>query len=93
MKKTITKTGVVAELDGKYFGVQYTDGHCTAYGFGEIENAEVSDPQFCKKPEDKTYLGSPYVKQLKESKLVKVKISTIYEIQDAPQNTKETVQN
>ena len=82
MKKTIVKTGVVAELNGKFFGVQYEDGHCTSYGFGEIEKAGVSDPEFCKRPEDKTYSGSPYVEQLRKSKLVNVKITTTYETEE-----------
>ena len=82
MKKTITKTGVVADLNGKYFGVQHEDGRFTECGFGEIENAKVSDPAFCKKPENKSYIGSQHIEQLRKSKLVKVKITTIYEIED-----------
>jgi hypothetical protein len=79
MKITIVKTGVVAKLNGKFFGIQHEDGHSISYGFGEIEKAEVSNPEFCKRPEQKTYSGSPYIQQLRKSKLVHVKITTTYE--------------
>ena len=98
MQKTIEKTRVVAELDGKYWGIEYKDGHSTSYNFGSIENAEMSDPEYCKKPEDNTWnpnrpeQGSRYnpdYEILKKAKLRTVKITTVYEIEDAPQNTKE----
>jgi hypothetical protein len=98
MQKTIEKIGVVAELDGKYWGVEYEDGHSTSYNFGSIENAKISDPEFCKKPEDKTWdpnwpnPGSRYNPEyeiLKKAKLRTVKITTVYEIEDAPQKIVE----
>lgn len=79
-KKEIVSTGVVAELNGTYWGVQYEDGHSRAYDFGPIENAEISDPQYCKRPRDKTYAGSPYIEKLDRATLVPVRITTTYEV-------------
>jgi hypothetical protein len=79
-KKVLTNTGVVAELNGKYWGVQYEDGHCTAYDFGPIENAKVSDPKYCKLARDMTYRGSLDVRKLDQAQLLPVTITTIYEI-------------
>lgn len=79
IKRTI-ETGVVAELNGKYWGCQYDDDrHCYSDGFGPIEKAEVSDPRYCRVPTDLTYARSPDVKQLRKAKLLKVKVTTIYE--------------
>jgi hypothetical protein len=83
MKHTVTETGVVAELDGKYWGVEYEDGHSTSYAFGPIENAEISEPEFCTQPTDLTYKDSPYFKQLSKARLVTVTKTTTYEIADA----------
>jgi hypothetical protein len=55
MEKTITITGVVAEYNGKYWGIEYADGHSTSYDFGDLENAQMHDPEFCKKPTDMTH--------------------------------------
>lgn len=79
----VKKTGVVAEYDGKFWGSQFNDGHACAMGFGPIENAELSDPQFCHKPEDKTWKPShgrynPDYEELKKAKLVHVEIVTTY---------------
>ncbi len=84
-KKT-TKTGVVAEFGGKYWGTQYSDGQCTATDFGPIEKAKVSDPEFCKEPTDMTWTprpDSPYnsdYEQLKKAVLKNITVTTIYEI-------------
>lgn len=81
MKKEIVKTGVVAEFEGKYWGVQYEDGHSTSYDFGPIENARVSDPQYCKRPDDMTYSSDSYNRpRLQKAKLVPVTITTVYEV-------------
>ena len=37
MKKVEIIEGVVAEYNGKYWGIQYQDGHCTSKDFGDIE--------------------------------------------------------
>jgi hypothetical protein len=47
--------GVAAEYNGKYWGIQYQDGHSTSSDFGELDKATISDPRYCKKPTDMTY--------------------------------------
>jgi len=47
--------GVAVEHNGKYWGVQYSDGHCTCKDYGPIENAEISDPKYCQAPIDLTW--------------------------------------
>jgi hypothetical protein len=83
MKKEIIQIGVVAELNGKYWGIEYEDGQCTVYGFGSIENAKISDPEFCTKPEDLTYKDSCYYDILRQAKLVSVTKKIIYEVGDS----------
>lgn len=78
MKKEIIQTGVVAELDGEYWGIQYQDGQCTSYDFGPIENACIANPEFCKKPEDMTWQTSW---RLRIAKLVPIKKIIIYDVQ------------
>lgn len=58
--------------DGLAWGVVYADGKSTAYGWIPPEIAPIHDPQFCKRPEDLTYEGSYYVKELSTGKLVHV---------------------
>ena len=41
MKKVKIIEGVVAEYNGKYWGIQYQDGHCTSKDFGDIEKAAI----------------------------------------------------
>ena len=98
MQKTIERVGVVAELDGKYWGVAYADGQSTSHGFGPIEGAEVSDPKYCTKPTDKTWdphwpkPNSRYngdYELLKNATLRKVKITTTYEVEEARQDNAE----
>jgi hypothetical protein len=88
MKTVKIIEGVVAEYNGKYWGTQYSDGHCTSKDFGDFEKAEISDPNYCKKPTDKTYDPkntngyNPHYDKLSKAKLVKVKktITTEFEI-------------
>lgn len=81
MKKVITKSGVVAELNGRFWGIQYEDGHSTSCGFGKISKAMIGDPKYCKGPEDMTFKGSHYVKELRKAKLRTIKRTTTYEVQ------------
>lgn len=78
MQKTLTRTGVVAELNGKYWGIQYQDSHATSYGWGEIEKATVSNSAFCNNPTDMTYKNSPHFTELSKARLVEIEIETIY---------------
>lgn len=80
MRKVIKESGVVAELNGKYWGIQYEDGRSTSCGFGPIEKADIRDPKYCEKPTDMTYRGSHYVGELRKSTLRRVSKVTIYEV-------------
>ena len=74
--------GVMVMKDGKAWGMCYEDGHSTSYGWisPEESHAKVNNPEFCKKPTDVTYKGSPYTKELETAKLVKVVRRTTVEI-------------
>lgn len=79
----IVKEGYVAELDGKFFGIQYADGQSTSYGFGPIEKAHFSENTDLG-PVGITWKGSPYVEELKKATFVHVRKTETYEIQTAP---------
>ena len=76
--------GVVAEYNGRFWGTQYEDGHSTSYGYGPIEKARVSDPEYCKKPTDMTWDPrntngyNPNYDELKKGRLVAVRSRTVY---------------
>lgn len=72
--------GVVAVIDGKGWGVEFNDGHTSSYNFVNLNNAEISNPKYCKKPEDKVHKGHHYERILMNSKLVKVRRTIITEI-------------
>ena len=81
MKEKFIMKGVVAEFEGKFWGIQYEDGHSTSCGFGPINNAAISDPKYCKRPEGMTYANSHYLKELKKATLRKVVRTTVYEVE------------
>lgn len=87
MKITKTQEGVVAEYQGRFWGIQYEDGKCCEEGFGEIDKAKISDEEFCKKATDMTWAPrddmpyNPYYEALKKAVLRKIKVTTIYEIE------------
>lgn len=79
--------GVVAEYNGKYWGTQYQDSHSTENDFGHWEKADISNPNYCKTPTDKTWCQknnelNPEYNKLKNARLVKVRktITTEFEI-------------
>lgn len=76
------QVGVVAELNGKYFGLQYDDGQCRVYGFGSIEDAKISNPEFCKRPEDMVYKGCPDERDLKRATLRTITKTITWEISE-----------
>lgn len=78
---TKTQTGVVAEFEGKYWGVQYADGSVTSYGFGDIEKAEVSNPEFCKTPTDKARTNLQQ-EELYKARLVAIEVTTQYRVME-----------
>jgi hypothetical protein len=75
-------TCVVAELNGKYWGVAYDDGQIKAHDFGSIDKAILSEPDCIKNPTDFTYQGSVDWNKLINARLVKVKVTIYYEICD-----------
>ncbi len=75
-------TGVMIMKDGKAWGVTYRDGNAISYGWVDPLHAPIHNPKYLKKPEDTTYANSPYVKELRTGKLVKVKRTTTVEIID-----------
>ena len=84
MKNVKIIEGVIAEYNGKYWGKQEWEN----MDFGDIERADISNPEYCKKPTDKTYDPkntngyNPHYDKLSRAKLVKVKktITTEFEV-------------
>lgn len=88
MKNVEIIEGVVAEYNGNYWGIQYTDGHSISKDFGDIGKAEICDSKYCTKPTDMTWdpkntngYNHEY-ELLKKAKLVNVKktITTEFEV-------------
>ena len=83
MKAEIVKTGVVAELNGQYWGVTYASGRqeeLSEYGFGPIERAVIGDPDYCKQPTDMTCEGSLDEALLRKARLLPVRVTTAFEV-------------
>ena len=80
-KYTTVRAGVVAEKDGKYWGVQYADGYVTEEDFGPVEKARVSNPKYCLKPTDMVYQGHYGIKELAKATLRPITITTTYEVE------------
>lgn len=68
--------GVMAVKDGKAWGIVYEDGHCTEYGWIDIEDAPIHDPKYCKKTTDIVNERSHYIKELLTASLVHVERKT-----------------
>ena len=68
--------GVMVIKDGKAWGLEYADGQCTSYGWVDLEDAKLYDPEFCKKTTDVTYRNSHYINELSTAKLVAVERRT-----------------
>lgn len=78
MKKVQIIEGVVAEYNGKYWGIQDYD----TTGFGDIEKASISNPKYCRKPTDKTSKNCVSdFNDLSKAKLVSVKKTITTEIE------------
>lgn len=83
-----TTEGVIAELNGKFWGTQHEDEQYKQNDFGNLKYAKICDPKFCKKPTDMTYdpenVGgfNPDYDKLKKAQLIKIKktIITKFEI-------------
>ena len=72
--------GVMVMKNGKAWGVEYEDGHCTAYGWIDPESAPIHNPKYCHKTTDVTYKGSPYTRELELGELVDVERTTTLSI-------------
>lgn len=80
MNRSVIESGLVLELDGKFWGVVHEDSHSKSHGWTDIKNADISDPRYVGKPSDKTYQGSPYIDEMNKGRLIMIKIVTSYEI-------------
>lgn len=67
-----TEYGVMVMKDGKAWGIVYEDGQVTEFGWIDPEDAPIHNPDFCKRPTDVTYEGSPYIEELRTAELVPV---------------------
>lgn len=70
------ETGVMLLKDGRAWGVSYSDGYCTEYGWIDPTIAPIHDPKYCKQPSDLTYRGSPYIAEMNTGKLFYVERRT-----------------
>ena len=68
--------------DGKAWGKVHEDGQMRIYGWVDIEDAIMHDPEHCKTPSDATYPGSPYIDELMNGKIVLVERITNVNILD-----------
>jgi hypothetical protein len=76
-----TEEGVMVMKNGKAWGTEYADGHSTSYGWIAAEDAPIHDPKYCTKATDVTHRGSRYYDELLTGTLVKVKRTTLVEVQ------------
>lgn len=74
------ETGVLVMKNGKAWGINYSDGKSTSYGWIDPVNAPLKDEKYVKKPSDVTYRGSHYVDELIDADVVKVTRITTVEI-------------
>lgn len=76
--------GADASLKNHAWGVTYSDGRSTSYGWvpaTDIEKVSLCNPEFCKLPADVTYVGSPYTSVLeKNGKVVPIRLTTTMEL-------------
>lgn len=73
--------GVMVMKNGKAWGKKYADGHSTSYGWVAPEDAPIHNPKYITEVTSVTYKGSPYTNELLTGTLVKVKRTTLVEIQ------------
>lgn len=71
------EAGVMVIKNGKGWGFTYEDGHSTSYGWVDLEDATIHNPEYCKKTTDVTYEGSHDTKELLTGKLIKVERTII----------------
>lgn len=71
-----TEFGVMVMKDGLAWGVVHSDGRSIEYGWRDPIDAPIYDPRYCTKPTDVTYAGSPYARELRGAKVVRVERGT-----------------
>ena len=71
--------GVQVMKNGKAWGVVYSDGRETNFGWLDPEDAPIHSSEHCQHPTDVTWLGSPYVEELSTAEIVPVKRTTSVE--------------
>ena len=79
--KTVEE-GVMVMKDGKAWGITYSDGHATEYGWinPADKSVQISNPECCKKTTDVTYRGSSYFEELSKGEIVAVIRETIVKV-------------
>lgn len=72
------EAGVMVVKEGKAWGIIFNYGHLPSYSYGwvTLNDACIYDPEFCKHPEDVTYLDSPYLSELRKGTIVHVELRT-----------------
>lgn len=81
---TRIESGVMIMKDGKAWGVAYSDGQTTAYGWVNPEQAPIHDPKHLVKPTDATWQGSGYADELRKGKIVHVERRTQVIVKEQP---------
>lgn len=81
MKIEHIKTGVMLVLNGKAWGVNYSDGRETSYGWMEPSIKTLYDPRFYATA-DRIAGGSHYLNEARKGVVVKATITTTVEIND-----------
>lgn len=72
------ESGVMVMKNGLAWGKCYSDGHSTAFGWVNPENAELHNPKYLTRPEHLTYSGSIYEDELRTGKIVHVeRVTTV----------------
>ena len=64
--------GVILVKDGKGWGIVYEEkNHCREDGWVDIDYAVIHNAEFCKKPSDILYKGSPQISEVNKGKLMR----------------------
>jgi hypothetical protein len=81
-ERTTVERGVVAKLNGSYWGCQRKDAEVTVMDFGPLLNAHIGNPMYCTKPEHMTYEADSRRGLLSRAQLVPVVKTTTVVIEE-----------